>query len=272
MEQQATISTSELMVEWSVTLESRRGTMVPFSRLGAIQRERHNPGFRSVYLFDSISAATISASGSSKGFKQYAVYSDHLFIDLDGGDPALVAAEEALRGYQYEVWSSGGKGYHVVLPTPMYCGVDLPQAHLEFVEALGCGADLSLYRHSSLIALPGRVHQRTGKKKAFHKSVAGQQLTIGDPKVLPKAFNLAFTDEAPVSFAFMRLASLCETPPAQGNRHTTAWSMSSQLAKAGLSFETVLELVLKMNSEWDNSKPEDEIERAVKQAFGVANG
>lgn len=246
--------------------------MVPFSRLGAIQRERHNPGFRSVYLFDSISAATISATGSSKGFKQYAVYSDHLFIDLDGGDPALLAAERALEGFAYEVWSSGGKGYHIMLPTPMYCGVDLPQAHLEFVGALGCGADLSLYRHSSLIALPGRVHAKTGARKTKVKDVDGRQLTIKEPLVLPKAFNLAFTDEAPISFAFMRLASLCETPPAQGNRHTTAWSISSQLAKSGLSFETVLELVLKMNSEWDNAKPEEEIERAVKQAFGRSHG
>lgn len=85
--------------------------------------------------------------------------------------------------------------------------------------------------------------------------------------MLPKSFNLAFNDE-PISFAFMRMASLCETPPAQGNRHTSAWSLASQLARAGLSYETTLELVQATNATWPTPKPEDEIERAVMQAYG----
>ncbi len=266
-----TISASNLFVEWAVNVDKRRGRMIPLHVLEAILPTRHNPGFRSVYMFAPSDAMTIADSASSKGFKQYAVYSDHLFIDLDGGDPALALAEVALQGYAYEVWSSGGKGYHIMLPTPMYCGVDLPQAHLEFVEALGCGADLSLYRHSSLIALPERVHAKTGKRKTKVKSVDGRQLTIEEPKMLPKAFNLTFDDE-PISFAFMRFASLCETPPAQGNRHTTLWSIASQLSRTGLSLETTEELLQMMNARWIEPKSEEEVRRAASQAYGVKYG
>lgn len=268
---QAMISASELWVETALNVDKRRGQMVPFPFLDTIQQQRHNPGFRSVYLFSATDAQEIAASQSSKGFKQYVVYSDHLFIDLDGGDPALALAEVALQGYAYEVWSSGGKGYHIMLPTPMYSGVDLPQAHMEFVEALGCGADLSLYRASSLIALPNRVHAKTGARKTLCKVVAGRQLTIKDPVMLPKAFNLTFDDE-PISFVFMRLASLAENPPTQGNRHTVLWSTSSQLARTGLSYETAVELMQFVNSKWSAPKTEEEVERAVSQAFGRKYG
>lgn len=263
-----TTSASDLFVEWTVDVDRRRGQMVPFFRLNDIQLNRHNPGFRSVYMFNQDDAYQIAASESSKGFKQYGVYSDHLFIDLDGGDAALLQAEAALVGYQYEVWSSGGKGYHIVLPTPMYHGTDLPQAHLEFVDSLGCGADLSLYRASSLIALPGRVHQKTGKRKTKVKDVDGRQLTLEQPKMLPKAFNITYDDE-PISFVFMRLASLAETPPAQGNRHTVLWSTSSQLARTGLSYETAEELMQFVNAKWLAPKSEEEVTRAVRQAYGV---
>lgn len=86
--------------------------------------------------------------------------------------------------------------------------------------------------------------------------------------MLPKAFNLTFDDE-PISFAFMRFASLCETPPAQGKRHISLWSMASQLSRTGLSLETTEELLQLMNARWPEPKSEDEVRRAAMQAYGV---
>lgn len=258
---------SELYVEWCSSVDRRGGHLLPLLSLESEKARRHNPGFRSVYCFDQVAYEQITSTGSSRGFRQYVPYSDTLVIDLDNGDKDLERLIGLLKGYSFRVFSSGSKGFHVEIDTPLYCGHELPQAHREFVETLGVAADTSLYRHSSLVAIEGRIHPKTGRRKSLLNQYKGELLSIPKPtKALP--ITVAIRDEdADLAWLFTRLATVAASEPTQGWRHTTLWSVSESMSRIGLNYETAIDLLTRINESWQNPKPQDEVERAVKQAY-----
>lgn len=267
MKTKETTYLSNLYVEWCATVEKRRGLMVPVSSMADECKRRHDPGFRSVYMFEKSAAEEIGKAGSSKGFRRYVPYSDRLIIDLDTGEEGLEAARTVLQGFSYDLYTSGSKGYHFELPTALYYGHDLPQAHKELVAKLDIGADLSLYRHSSLVALPGRKHHRTGKRKELIEEVSGQTITVPEPTDLGLPTLEIADTEFDLAFLFTRLASTAAQEPDQGWRHTTLWSIAENMSRLGLQLDTAMDLLTRINEQWTNPKPEDEVERAVRQAY-----
>ena len=254
--------TSNLFVERANTLESRRGYMFPSALLPSLEKER-DAGFRSVYMFGEEDSKRAMAAQSSKGFGRLNVYSDCLFIDLDGGDKALADCLSKLPYVGYEVYTSGSKGYHIHIPHDTYEG-PIPEAHREWVAAHGLPHDVSIYRRSSLIALPGRIHPKTKLKKRLIMAFNGPQPEFWEPTLASPKEVEGLGDATDV---LLRAARMMEVEPVSGWRHTSLWSLAQSMAEAGFSQETALEIALKINGSWKCQKDPSEVSRAVSQAY-----
>lgn len=258
--------------EWCQQPTGRKGLMMPVENLPSLEKSK-DAGYMSVYMFDEAAAQEIANAGSSKGFSKYEVYSDKIFIDLDTGNQHLIRTTEMLadKGLAYDVYFSGGKGYHIVIPLDrVYKGTEVPYSQLAWVRSMGIeGFDPSIYKASALISMPGRVHPKTGAKKhrvlrAFGKSV---KLELKRP---PKPeFRLAEESSPTESLrrALAQLSGLATNPPPPGERHNSIWKTCRSLQEAGLSYETALDLMQTVNRSWVDAKDSIEIERAVKGGY-----
>lgn len=256
--------------EWASKVNNRKGRMVTLDTLDTLLKLR-DPGYASVYMFDEAAAKEIAESGSSKGLSKYSVAANRLTLDIDTGDEGLTEVMRVLnmRGLACEIWSSGGKGYHVYIPHPLIISEHLPNSHREAVKALGLtGVDPSLYQHGRLISLPGRVHPKTGKKKRFLHLNDGDLLNIPIIPDTKPVYNFDVNKDLDMlSIGLWRVQDLIDMPPGPGERHTRIWGASKDLAGAGLSYETVLDIMQRANEQWEIPKSEDEVALAVGQAF-----
>lgn len=241
----------------------RTGNMVPVDKLAGFKPA----GYRSVYGFSEEDAKLIRLQQSSRGFSRFPVFSDHLILDIDGGDEQMKRVVSRLDelGFAYDVWISGGKGYHIIIPHEGLYSPYLPYSHLFFVEHYGIECDKSVFRHGSLISLPGRISQRTGRPKQFVESVPGDKAEV--LIVIPDLTNIPVAEDLDLAFALRRVCSLAENEPEQGRRHTLLWSVASNCAVSGMSRELCNQLLQEVNASWKNPKDQDEVERAVSQAY-----
>lgn len=262
-------------VEWAPEPKRRKGRMVSLKALNILCKSS-DPGYSSVYLFSEADAETIKRLGHSKGLSSYPVSSSFLIFDIDSGESSLRHVEKALKekGLGFEVWESGGKGYHVYVTHQFVTSSDLPYSHsraaLQMIPNAVQHIDLSLYQHGRLLSLPGRIHPRTRKKKKFLYSVGGASLELPVLKKPQIEFSVVSeADESILGRSFDQLLSMLLSPPYVGNRHTTIWAVSKDLMNSGLKYETALDLMQKVNEVWKNQKSPAEIELAVKQAYGL---
>ncbi len=260
-------------VEWAQTPQNRRGRMVSLGALSTLLKS-FDPGYSSIYMFSEDDANQIMVSGRSRGFERFAVYGKFLIMDIDNGVEGLVHVENCLqeKGLQYEVWFSGSKGYHIYIPHKGVMSQALPYSHkiaaLDLIKDADKFIDMSLYQHSRLLSLPGRIHPKTKKRKVFMKSVAGSVL---DLKILPMPeyklnFNIIQGDSL-LNKGLERALNICLQPPSPGNRHTAIWGIAKDLAEGGLGLDTVLDLLKGINNQWKTPKTDQEVEAAVLQAF-----
>jgi hypothetical protein len=262
----------KLYREWTLKPEHRRGSMLLQSQIDLICKGSGDSGYASVYAFDENAAKEIIASKSSAGLARYEVYTDVLVMDLDGGDELKQQATSILDalGLAYTVWFSGSKGYHVVIPLDrLYYSKILPYSQRVWVEKQGIKADLSLYQHGRILSLPGRVHPKTGKRKELVEVAKGSTLTLElvDP---PKEFQVDFKPLGGLSEFEAGLWKMLQSlgdEPSKGNRHTRLWSTAQHFADAGVSYETSLELMHKVNESWVLAKDAEGVELAVSQAY-----
>lgn len=227
-------------------------------------------GYCSVYLFDKASADQIVAAKSSAGLARYPVYTDTLIIDLDKGKEQLEACLEAVKGAQLQVFESGGKGYHVVLSLDaLVSGQNVPYSQRKWVESLDVSADLSLYQAGHIVALPGRLHPKTGKRKVLISSQPGDLLSLPLLDQEPPTFAVGGGDQSELERGLWRTLSLLQQGPDIGGRHTAIWSTAKHFADSGLDYSTALDLLWAVNQTWEEPKERSEVETAVKQAFRV---
>jgi hypothetical protein len=256
--------------EWCPRKYARSGNMLPVTALDIICKQA-NPGYASVYMFDEAAAKEIRESGTSQNFARFSVYADTVTVDIDGGDADLAKAEAILCEKQigYTVDESGGKGYHIYLQqTELLGSIHLPFSHKMFVKSLGIPMDESLYQHGRIISLRGRIHEKTGRKKAFIKTVPGNKVVVPilEPEV--PAFNFqAIGGLENLSAGIYKIHELLLVEPTPGNRHTRLWSVACNLAEAGISYEATCELLTRVNDNWINKKPQDEVLLAIQQAY-----
>ena len=258
-----------LFYEWTKQVTGRAGNMVSQKTL-ELSRTHRNAGFRSVYAFSEQDAAAIRSVGNSAGFKFYTPCSDSLIIDLDDGEKTLPILLDRIlaRGLRCEVWSSGGKGYHLVLFHALICDKRLPHSHLCYVESLAAGLkfDDTLYRPSSLISLPGRLHNKTKRKKRLIEVWEGN-LAVIDLFDKPEKSSQLGDDLTMLQEAISHLQDLSVRQPREGNRHNRLWLCAKCFSEAGVSKETAEELLIGVNGQWEIPKDEAEVTEAVRQAY-----
>ncbi len=260
--------------EWASSVKARKGRMLPLKAFDTILKYR-DPGYSSVYMFKDEDAKTLSDTESSKGMKKFEVAADKIVIDIDTGIDGLATVGRKIEkeGIAFDVWESGGKGYHVEIPHQLVADKRVPYSQKATVQALlGADidqADMTLYQHGRLLSLPGRVHPVTKKKKKLLFRVTGKviELPLLDEPVKDIANFSVSNDLSLLSSGLFRAADLAQTPPSKGQRHITLWSTAKSLAEAGLDYETTLGILLKVNESWTNPKSDTEVQVAVRSAF-----
>jgi hypothetical protein len=270
----------KLYREWAQKVTSRRGLMIEADLFADICKVQYDPGYSSIYMFDEPAAKEIKASGKSAGLDKYPVYSNCVTIDIDA--PNLVAAEAELgeverklqeRGLAHDVWFSGGKGFHVTIPHEMMSSKHLPHSQRKFVEdELKVQCDITLYQHGRLLSLPNRVHPKTRKRKHKIKSVAGDQAQIKLVEKPELVFDFSGDSLGDLQMGLTNLSTIASKDIYPGGRHQAIWSTAKDLARAGVSVETTIELMLAVNGLWSNKKSAEEVRLAVTQAYAQSIG
>ncbi len=259
---------TKLYKEWSPRLNYRKGKMLDLESLERLRKFENDPGYCSVYSFDEASSKEIEASGSSKGMDKYPVYTDKLWIDLDTGLKGLSNAESKIGGYRYNVYNSGGKGFHIeIFHDKMYSGHNVPYSQMELVKKLGIECDLSLYQSGRLISMVGRIHPTTGRKKEHELAYPGvlMPLEIKEP---PKFELKPLEDNDRLKLALAQLSIMANNFPGEGNRYDSQWKVLSNLKAAGIEMKTALDLVLTINNSWPQPRNEVAVIKIVRQIYG----
>jgi hypothetical protein len=228
------------------------------------------PGFRSYFLFDEEQKVFITNQGNMQGLDQLAVYSDTLFIDIDNNRNCMKKGREFLtkQGIQYQLYVSGGKGYHFVIPLQeTYQHISLPMIHRLWVEQLDIDADLSIYRHAGLFRLPGTIHQSTRRKKRLLEARKGDNLSLDIGIELPKPKRVITHDYTSEEDALRQTVFAMINEPGCGGRYLTFWKLAKGLEEAGFSQEFSYELLQAVNNNWANPKELTEIERALRGVY-----
>lgn len=259
------------LAEWGETVRNR-AFFVELDRLKSLT------GYESVYRFREDAAKAMYDRGSVVGCMNYAVWTDRLIIDLDDGSTTAKKLIKILDdlGLAYLIYFSGSKGYHFIIPCVPMFGLDVPYTQMKWVEKLGIPFDTTLYRHNSMVRLPGTIHEKTGLKKKLIKIKKGKKLKFNKILDNPKRYQTWQGSEGVLSTShlqniFVKGLRLIRTTPGLGQRHTELWSIANDFANCGISFETAFELINQLNLNWgDSSKDEDEVYRAVEDAYNYA--
>ena len=259
-------------VEWVEKPEYRCGGMIPIAQ-AADMVSLGLSGFTTVYQFEEPAARLIRDSKKSKGFKRFVVSTERLIIDCDDGEAGLKILQDRLAelGIGYDLYFSGKKGYHLYLYLKKrMTGIHVPHSQLEWIKQQGLldYVDKSLFRASSIVSAPGRIHPDTGVKKRFLKTVTGYAIEVPyvEPETLVEFDFSGENEEDTYSIGMLQLAALIEQPD-KGNRHIKLWSTSELLCKSGMPFELCRDLMLFMNSKWPEEKTPEEVIRACEQGF-----
>ncbi len=262
-----------MYVEWTSQVQNRKGRMVPLTALPTLLALT-DPGYSSLYWFKEADAKVLLDAESSKGMTRFEVGGKYLILDLDDGDKYLDIIETKLQqeSLRYEVWFSGGKGYHIYIPHQFVVSAHLPYSHKTTVLGLFPDAaemvDMSLYQAGRLLSLPGRVHPKTGLKKRLLKTCSGKPLVLKiveqDRSLLD--FTLSYSENS-MAVAYDNVLNLVLQPPTVGNRHTKLWAVAKDLAGSGLDRSTIFNILNEVNKKWPNPKSPEEVLHAVNGAL-----
>lgn len=239
--------------------------MLPVEEIDNIIKSHPNPGWASVYQFKQEDALSIKEAYSSKDLDRYSVASNELIIDFDGGmNIGSLRYSLVSKNVGFKIYESGGKGVHLHIATLPIEGIGVPYSQKKFVQGLFKEADLSIYGHGKLIALPGRIHPKTGNKKRLFEIYNGEG-TLNIPLLSPPPEKIRLDPiEASYEWAFYRMGLLLENPPAPGERHNRFWGVSKSLMEAGVDPDLVFDLLWPLYHRL--GKDEQDLQRAIKDA------
>ena len=261
-------SSNNLFIELAHDTYHSANQVVPFRR----EELSSFRGFRSVYLYGQDCFDFIQSQGAVKGLGKYSVYSDMLFIDFDDGDNSIEKMKRILNAQdlQWEMYFSGGKGYHFHVPITPMVGRHVPHSQREFIRGLGIDtADISIYKHTGFIRLPGTWHQSTGKQKELIESSNGSKiLTIKQVEPDVVMDNVVEGSELELLAGLNRAVDFVVKEPYPGTRHSCLLAIAKHLFAAGAKQETVWDICNLVHETWEEKydNPEEKIEEAISRA------
>ncbi len=227
-------------------------------------------GYASVYSISAESAEAIITAGSTAKFAGV-VWSERLWIDIDGLDK-LEEVEKRLqqRKLGYDVWFTGGRGYHLGVNRDCFPSHLLPHQDKQWAKATFGGdlVDLGIYTHLHLFRLPNTLHERTGKPKEFLRSVPGNMLELPRYDRGNTANIGSFGNGSSPASIFSNFEVMAKVGPVRvGNRHSVLVSTGYSLARHGVTAEAALWWLSEMNKYFEEPKSEEEIIKVVQDVF-----
>ncbi len=238
-----------------------------------IDKAKEYHGFRSVFGFKDLAAAKCKQEGSTAGLTDEDLYCDTLFLDFDNNEEAENKARETLvsKKVKFSEYTTGGRGRHFHVPIRVLTTGDITSNIKGFVRDNFPGADLSIYKTSGIIRLPGTYHDKhPGRRKELIQNVRGGLLEIGTPTIdvpMPKVVRKEPLD---TNEEFM---SALFRPVREGGRNTKIFIIGCLAKESGLAFNEALNIALKYNlSQVVPPLPENEIWATIRSSFNVLRG
>lgn len=257
--------------EWGRHVNWRCGNFLPENLIYQLALKKFNPGYTTHYMFPEKVGREARKLQSSKGLAK-TVGGYYLIMDFDDGVTQIPATEKELQklGIGYDLFQSGGKGFHFYLYHDLLWSPYLPYSQKHWVlNNLSVEPDLSLYQTTRLVALPGRVHRETKLRKVLIKSVPGKTLALSiiqPPEKELRVFKRKEQKEQLIQ-GLLRCITLLHAAPKIGNRHTALWGTSKDLLQGGLHPKAVHDLLSQINNYWEKNKDDKEVIKAIEQAI-----
>lgn len=228
-------------------------------------------GYRSVFAWSSEHTAEAKTAGTVKVLKDKPAFTDTIFVDFDNNEKGALAFKKDLddEDLLYEMYTSGGRSIHFhILTVPVY-DIRVPNSVKKFMQNfLSHGYDQSVYNYCSLFRLSGTIHEKTGKPKELIDRGGFYSLELN--LVEPDKIAIIPADHDALAVAMALYSNYIGSGVAEGGRYTVQWKVAKAFQEAGLSFDTVLELVLAMDESWKTlSKGPTETKRAVTDAYRI---
>lgn len=242
----------------------------------------------SIHRFDESIAVLPSLSDLPPGTVSYC---DFLFIDLDSRTDLGVAYRDALTicsnleklNAVYELWYSGGKGFHVAIPTSQFGYAPTADAGILKRMAEGIKGDIkttkeggtfdpSIYNQTRIFRYPGTWNKKGGYKTFVKSCWETAHFDLEEVVLFSKErFHLGNDAESyidlPLNPALVQLYEFCKSAPLkqqvtvvgenmfapclEGGRNEQAFTIAHRLFKKGL-FKTDVEWIL---GKWNASNP-----------------
>jgi hypothetical protein len=252
--------------------------------------------YTSIYRFGEDVAGLSSLAGLPPGTVGYA---DFLVLDLDSHDDldsvyrdcmAVCAGLDAIEAV-YEVYFSGGKGFHVCIPTSQF-GFE-PTSDETILKRMAEGIkgeitswDPSIYNKTRVFRYPGTWNQKGGMYKIVSNSLDDNSLwgILSAAEVAPEGFEQADYSNLPLNEALCRLYEFCKQPtkevsksthivgdslfaPAgEGGRNERAYTVANMLFKKGLFKQDVEWVLDAWNSKNPKPLPAQELQKVIYSA------
>jgi len=252
--------------------------------------------YTSIYRFDASLAGYPSLANLPPGVLAYA---DYLLIDLDSHTDLPGVYEDAKRicagldklKASYQLWFSGGKGFHVIVPTSQFGFEPTADEGIlkRMAEAITGGSpffDASIYNKTRVFRYPNTFNQKGGRYKIrFEEQTVLEELlhyaslsSYPEHKILPN--NL------PLCSALVKLYEACKVKVnrsiqenikegngtlfvkvQEGGRNEAAYTLTRKLARRGIYKKDAEFIVLSWNKQLPKPLSQAEVSKVVNSAY-----
>ena len=265
------------------------------------------PLWRSVFQYDADELGPwLDEHRSLTGKYKGKVYADsHVVLDFDGPESVTdvlmlsqsLLAHEATLGQNYQIWLSGGKGFHVWMPTALF-GKDIKAGQIKGTIEQTFGhlksLDTSMYHRAGLIRMPWSKHQKSGRQvipvgihelyQSTQKGWVYPQLYEHAEENVPEFYTENPTWDKPPVFKpaklklertkvttsgqivtkrIMCMQAMVSTPPPEGERHDYVLRAASWLRRTGMTQDMVTAAM----QQWTRGADPRDTARAVDSVF-----
>lgn len=217
-------------------------------------------------------------------------YCDFLALDFDSASDLGLAYSDSLKvcgsldkiNAHYELWCSGGKGFHVIIPTSQFGYEPTEDEGIlrRMAEAIkgdiksskeGGTWDPAIYNKTRVFRYPETWNNKGGYKVYVKSSWENVELpletVLAKSKVQPAESAAADYSDLPLNEALVKLYEFCKNPPVkaqvavvgdnmfaparEGGRNEQAFTIAHRLFKKGL-FRQDVDWVLR---QWNSTNP-----------------
>lgn len=205
-------------------------------------------GFISVYGFDEETKDEIVENKGTFGLRGRKLYSDCLFLDIDDNDALASEITRSLVGskVKFDKYHTGGRGWHFHIYIEPMVGADVAYRQKRWVGHHFPGSDLSLYKTSGIIRLPGTYHSNNpGRRKELREQHDGDLLTL-TLEDLPVSVGDWCVEENLDTEAI--LDTLLMKAASAGGRNNAIYQRAMLMSKLDIEEDKALRILSKYNS------------------------